>query len=159
MTHASLREFSGIIPTIQSVIPKLYEGHVTAVLRGDHAIIFRHSSQYCANVERQHNSSNTYFLLTRRGLQQCCYSRKDEDVGRKYCLCRDFRGDYIPVPSSVTDELFPEEPTAPKIPSAMPSRTTIDVDAIARASRPKVPTKTPKQSRPKSRKPLSFLLM
>jgi hypothetical protein len=156
MSHASLREYSGVVARLRASIPVAYDGHVTAVLRGDHAIIFRHSSRYCANVGRQHNSSNTYFLLTRRGLQQCCYSRKDDDVGRP-CSCRDFRGEYLEVPKDLTDELFPEEPKPEKVPPPMPSRTTVNVDTIACSSRPTIKLAAPRAKKTRVR-PLSILL-
>lgn len=157
MSHASLREYSGVVARLRPSIPAAYDGHVTAVLRGDHAIIFRHSSRYCANVARLHNSSNTYFLLTRRGLQQCCYSRKDDDVAGRACSCRDFRGEYLEVPKDLTDELFPPEPKPEKVPPPMPSRTTVNVDTIACSSRPAIKLAAPRAKKTRVR-PLSILL-
>ena len=158
MSHASLREYSGVVARLRPSIPAAYDGHVTAVLRGDHAIIFRHSSRYCANVGRRHNSSNTYFLLTRRGLQQCCYSRKDDDVAGRPCSCRDFRGEHLEVPKDLTDELFPPEPKPENVPPPMPSsRTTVNVDTIACSSRPAIKLAAPRAKKARVR-PLSILL-
>ncbi|AGE48940.1 DNA primase [Paramecium bursaria Chlorella virus AP110A] len=107
--HSSLAEYSEIIKEVEKAIPKEYEGRVTGVLKTEFVYMFRHSSKYCANVERQHHSSNTYFLVSRSGLRQCCYSRK-VDFEEKSCPCAKFRGDLIELPRKVMTELFPETP-------------------------------------------------
>ncbi len=142
LTHASLREFANVLPAIEAAIPESYAGRVTAVMRGEHAVLFRHSSKWCANVGREHHSSNTYFMLTRKGLQQCCYSRKGEESDRKWGSCADFRGELLKVPQAIIDELLPELPSALPPPPPLPSQATkITFEALVARSRPKQPAK------------------
>lgn len=139
-SHASLKEYSSAIGEIERLIPPQYEGKVTGVIKADHVYMFRHSSQYCENVARNHKSSNTYFLVSKAGMRQCCYSRKEEDVGRKYCRCSDFRGEYIKLPPSLIEELFPDEdekknlPPPPTPSSSMEHFLSLD-SIIARAQK------------------------
>ena len=120
-SHASLGEYSSAIGEIERLIPPRYEGKVTGVIKADHVYMFRHSSRYCDNVGRNHKSSNTYFMVSKSGMRQCCYSRKDEDVGQKYCRCSDFRGEYIKLPAALIEELFPDEAEKKLPPPPMPS--------------------------------------
>jgi hypothetical protein len=110
ISHASLREYETVIEELKKYIPVEYEGKISGVIKGENAFMFRHTSKYCENVGRKHHSSNTYFLVTKSGMRQCCYSRKDEDVGQKYTLCSHFRGETIDIPKHVIDELFPPAP-------------------------------------------------
>ena len=156
-SHASLREYSSAIGEIERLIPPRYEGKVTGVIKADHVYMFRHSSRYCENVGRNHKSSNTYFLVCKSGMRQCCYSRKEEDVGQKYCRCTDFRGEYIKLPAALTEELFPDEDEKKNLPPIpMPSEMSknyLSIDAIvARAQKKpvqkkKAPVKKEKYSR------------
>ena len=145
-SHASLREYSSAIGEIERLIPPQYEGKVTGVIKADHVYMFRHSSRYCENVARNHKSSNTYFLVSKAGMRQCCYSRKEEDVGQKYCRCSDFRGEYIKLPPSLTEELFPDEdekknlPPPPTPSSSMEHFLSLD-SIIARAQKKPVAKK------------------
>lgn len=103
-SHASLGEYSNVINEIEKVVPSCYSGRFTGVVKSDHVYMFRHSSKYCMNVGRDHTSSNTYFMVSRSGMRQCCYSRKDD--GNK-CSCSDYRGDYITLSARIMNELFP----------------------------------------------------
>lgn len=157
--HSSLAEYSEVIKEIEKAIPKEYEGHVTGVLKTEFVYMFRHSSKYCANVERQHHSSNTYFLVSRSGLRQCCYSRKI-DFEEKSCPCAKFRGELTELPRKVMAELFPESPPqTPKIiAKPMPSnQTDFSLDKMAdhlakvlkspaKKTKPKAKPKTIKKS-------------
>jgi hypothetical protein len=105
---SSVGEYADIVDEFSQHIPAQYAGHVSGVLKTDHAYIFRHTSRFCMNVEREHHSSNIYFLITRHGARQCCYSRKDDNVGQKHCLCEQFRGDILRIPQCILDKLFPE---------------------------------------------------
>ena len=139
-SHASLKEYSSVIEEIERLIPTQYEGKVTGVIKADNVYMFRHSSRYCENVGRNHKSSNTYFLVSKAGMRQCCYSRKDEDVGQKYCRCSDFRGEYIKMPSSMIEELFPEEDKKSLPPPPMPSSSMehfLSIDSIIERARKK----------------------
>jgi hypothetical protein len=145
-SHASLKEYSGAIGEIERLIPSQYEGNVTGVIKAEHVYMFRHSSRYCDNVGRNHKSSNTYFLVSKSGMRQCCYSRKDEDVGQKYCRCGDFRGENIKLPTSLIEELFPDEDEKKILPPPpMPSSSIenfLSIDSIVERARKKpVPKK------------------
>lgn len=132
LTHASLREHADSARIVEDAVSAKYRGNVTAVLVGTHAVIFRHDSRFCANVNREHTSSNTYFLLTPRGLQQCCYSRKDGSPGLD-CQCRDYKSETIDVPSALIHRYFP-----PPCPPPMPSvGSKTDLSALMSKTRPK----------------------
>jgi len=140
--HPSLKEYASVVEEIEKYIPEEYIGKIVGVIRADHVYMFRHTSKYCANVEREHHSSNTYFLVTKSGMKQCCYSRKEEDVGRKYSLCSQYRSDVIKLPPKLMEELFPEEVDDEAIKQAkllqpMPSSSTdslSNIDTIIKLS-------------------------
>lgn len=144
-SHASLKEYSSVVAELERLIPTQYDGKITGVVKAEYVYMFRHSSKYCANVERRHTSSNTYFLVSKSGMRQGCYSRKDDDLGRKYCPCKEYKGDYITLPSAIIEELFPEEPKNTQLPPAMPneqSENYLSIDAIVeRATKKPVPKK------------------
>lgn len=115
---SSLKEYEQVISEIEKAIPAEYNGKITGVIKTEYVYMFRHSSKYCANVQRQHHSSNTYFLVTKKGMYQCCYSRKvifDEEA----CPCHRFRGELLKLPSKVLNELFPDPPEEPKVPKVL----------------------------------------
>jgi hypothetical protein len=163
LSHASLRDFEDVVPAveaaIEAAIPEAYArggraGRVTGVVRGDHVVLFRHSSRYCANVDREHHTSNTYFMLTREGLRQCCYSRKDS--------CSHFRGNLLEVPAEAIERCLPVRSNAPTV-AAMPStqratRTVGEVvgEMVGRASKraarppPQSRTSAPRTSAPRT---------
>ncbi len=144
LTHVSLKSHGNAAKIVETLVSSTHPGNVTAVLVGEHAVIFRHESKFCANVGREHRSSNAYFLLTARGLQQCCYSRKS--VPELACQCTDFRGDYINVPKELMHRFFPPPPPPP-----MPSSRSTDFDALLTKTRPK--TREAKKRVPRARKP------
>lgn len=143
LTHASLRDHGDAARLVETLVSPKYRGNVTAVLVGTNAVIFRHESRYCENVGREHRSSNAYFLLTPRGLQQCCYSRKN--VPELSCQCVDFRGQIIDAPS-LTHRFFP-----PACPPPMPSSGKSTLDALLSKTRPK--TREAKKRTHRVRKP------
>ncbi|AGE51585.1 DNA primase [Paramecium bursaria Chlorella virus CvsA1] len=141
-SHPSLKQYAHVIEELERHIPEVYNGKISGVIRTEHVYMFRHTSKYCANVEREHTSSNAYFMVTKSGMKQCCYSRKEEDVGRKYCLCSQFRGDVIKLPKKLIEELFPEEVDDKsaellKLPPPTPSSSKdsfLDIDNIVKRS-------------------------
>jgi hypothetical protein len=131
--NSSVIEYATVIKEIEAIIPEEYDGHITGVLKTEHVYMFRHSSKYCANVDRHHHSSNTYFLVSSSGMRQCCYSRKVE-FEEKSCPCAQYRGELIKLPRKVALELFPETvPSPPRIVSLpMPTDTTdFTIDRLA----------------------------
>jgi hypothetical protein len=109
LKHESLQQYENVVEELEKAIPEEYDGKITGVLKTDHAYMFRHSSRFCANVGRHHHSSNTYFMVTKIGMYQRCYSRKEmfeEDV----CSCSLYKGEILTVPKKILDELFPKGP-------------------------------------------------
>lgn len=151
-SHVSLREYALVVEEITKLIPDKFKGNITGVVRTEHAYMFRHSSKYCENVGREHKSSNTYFLVSRAGMRQCCYSRKDDDVHK----CSEYRGEYIDVSTKIINELFPEEPKKVLPPPAMPQESIKDYFSIEsiemRAKKKPVPKKPPAKKEPKFRR-------
>jgi hypothetical protein len=154
MKHSSVLEYASVIEQLEELIPQEYVGRITGVVKTEHAFMFRHSSKYCANVGRHHNSSNTYFLVSRSGMSQRCYSRKiefDEKVGS----CSAFKGNIIDVPSKILFELFPPEISEP--PSitafAMPTNSTeFTMDKICDSTKKKQPKRAKTTRRPSTKK-------
>lgn len=113
LKHESLRQFETVVAELEKIIPEEYGGKITGVLKTDHVYMFRHSSKFCSNVGRHHHSSNTYFMVTKKGMHQRCYSRKvvfEEGL----CPCSLYKGEVIKVPNKILDELFPQAPPEPK---------------------------------------------
>jgi hypothetical protein len=139
-----LAEYATVIEDIEKEIPDEYEGKITGVIKCEHVFMFRHSSHFCANVKRKHKSSNTYFLVSKNGMKQCCYSRKFEAVDMKEdeCPCELFRGELIDLPPKVLHELFPGTVTVAKPPEiisiGMPTNTTeFTIDKMVASSKNK----------------------
>jgi hypothetical protein len=106
LKNESLKQYENVVAELEKVIPKEYEGKITGVLKTEHAYMFRHSSKFCANVERLHHSSNTYFMVTKSGMYQRCYSRKvvfEEGA----CPCSLYKGELMKLHGKIIDELFP----------------------------------------------------
>jgi len=98
-----LAQYAEVLPKLQSLLPKVYETQrFTGAFKTDHAVMLKSSSRYCQNVCREHRTSTVYFLLTRRGLAQRCYSRKDEHG------CVDYTGDWWHVPADILDQILPQ---------------------------------------------------
>jgi len=148
-SHVSLREYADVIKEITKLIPDKYVGNITGVVRTEHAYMFRHSSKFCQNVGREHKSSNTYFLISRAGMRQCCYSRKDDDEHR----CSEYRGEHINVSAKIIDELFPEEIKKSLPPPLMPSESIkeyMSIESIEmRAKNKPAPKKKSTKKEPK----------
>lgn len=153
LTHASLREHADSARLVEAAVSAVYPGNVTGVLVGAHAVIFRHDSRFCANVNREHTSSNTYFLLTPRGLQQCCYSRKQSSTEER-CPCSEFKSDFIDVPSALVHRHFP-----PPCPPPMPSvGASTDLMSLMSRTRSKMKKRATIAATPRKTSPLNKLL-
>jgi hypothetical protein len=145
--NPSLTEYATVVREIENFIPKEYDGKITGVLKTEHVYMFRHSSKYCANVDRHHHSSNTYFLVSSAGMRQCCYSRKVE-FDEKSCPCARYRGEIVKLPKKILDELFPESAPEPRriVANQMPSdQSDFSIEKIVeRASKKSVPRRPKK---------------
>jgi len=71
-----------------------------------HGFSFESSSTKCQNKrEGKHGSSTVYFTVTRAGVHQRCFCKKDR-VGAFSVTCRDFRSDPVPLPTHLHNQLF-----------------------------------------------------
>lgn len=58
--------------------------------------VLKTSSQYCQNIEREHNSCGIYFLLSKNGCCQKCYCKCNTLEGRNNGLCKNYSSPIIP---------------------------------------------------------------
>lgn len=106
--HVSLSKFGDALAALQECMPPEYASQrFVACLEADTVFLLRSSSKYCQNVEREHGSSNVYFVLRPGGVSQHCYCRKSDTDGRvSGKCCKDFAGKVYPVPPIVTARFF-----------------------------------------------------
>jgi hypothetical protein len=149
VTHASLQEYSALVEKIAPHIPAEYKGNIVGVVMTDNVFMFRHSSKHCANVGREHKTSNTYFTLTREGLRQRCYSRKHDEPGREWGSCEHFRGDLIKIPPDIIHEAFPDRPKS--VPDTIPTYSDNILERVVSSwTRPPRKRKKPAQKKEKT---------
>lgn len=99
-----LESLSEVLPDIQALLPDVYKTQrFTGVYRTEHCIMLKSSSRYCNNINGEHRTSTVYFAVSRRGLTQRCFCRKDERG------CSAFSSENIDVPASLLDILFPTD--------------------------------------------------
>lgn len=139
-TSARLEEFAEILPALQAALPAAYAlQHFTGCFRAEHALMFKSSSRYCQNVGREHRTSTVYFIVTRRGLAQRCYCRKEADGCARYC------SSWMPLTQTVVDALFPPAPVESM--HAMPSAKTKKSDLRSILSRSRTTSTSKKKKR------------
>lgn len=140
-TARSLREFEGVLPALEAALPAQFAGsRFTGVIKAESCYLLRSSSRYCGNVGRAHNTCNIYFVLSLKGIRQGCYCRCDTLEGRRYGLCRDYRGETHPVPDEVLAAFFgdgapPPPPPELRLPSAT-STSAASLHQLLSRSRP-----------------------
>lgn len=120
-TQARLGEYADVLPKLHALLPKVYETQrFTGIFKTDHAIMLKSSARYCQNVKREHRTSTAYFTLTRRGLAQRCYCRKDDRGCVEYC------SDWIRVPDEILEQILPKTMSMLPDPDihVMPSKKT-----------------------------------
>jgi hypothetical protein len=66
-------------------------------------------AQFCQNVGREHNSSNVYFLATRKGVHQRCYCRCTNKT------CREYKSRAVQLPTAICATLFPSRTSSGQI--------------------------------------------
>ena len=75
----SLDVYGEMLEKVQSALPPEYANQrFVGSFKTDHAVMLRSSSRYCQNVQREHRTSTVYFCVTRWGVCQKCYCRKDD---------------------------------------------------------------------------------
>lgn len=98
----SLDVYGDMLEKVQSVLPSEYsQQRFVGSFKTEHAVMLRSSSRYCQNVQREHRTSTVYFCVTRRGVCQKCYCRKD-DHG-----CVNYSSEYYPLETAVLDAFVP----------------------------------------------------
>lgn len=106
-TSGSLGPFADVLDDLAACLPAEFAGQrFVGVFSTDTAYMLRSSSRFCLNLGREHRSSNVYFLLTRRGVCQRCYCRKDTEEGRAAGTCKEFSSPTWTVPPAVLDRFF-----------------------------------------------------
>ena len=133
-SHKSLAGFADVLPTLAAALPAEFQGQkFTSLLATDHCFMLRSTARHCFNVGREHRSSNVYFLLTRKGVSQRCYCRKDTQDGRKWGACKDFSSQVWDVPQDVIVAFFGVEDDPPTVPSAAPTSTGVMPSRMAKS--------------------------
>ena len=159
--HKSLAAYSDVLAALAASLPPEFAGQRFAcLLAGETCFLLRSTSRYCLNAGREHSTSNVYFVLTRRGVCQRCYCRKDTGEGRAYGACKDFSSEVWPVAPEVLAAFFPDPApdqrstastsTAPPALGAMPSRAakSLDFDSLVRRSHMAPPPKPKRAKKP-----------
>jgi hypothetical protein len=98
----ALDVYADTLPAIQAALPPEYaQQRFLGIFKTEHAVMLRSSSRYCQNVKREHRTSTVYFCVTRRGVCQKCYCRKD-DHG-----CAEYSSPYYAVDPVVLNAFVP----------------------------------------------------
>lgn len=101
--------YSKIEKFIRKTIPIYKNINVLDVLKcanGAYYVI-RVNSQYCMNIDREHNSNSIYFYIDKKSISQKCFCRCDTTVGRKFGKCAFYRSQLFPLETSLQKILFP----------------------------------------------------
>jgi hypothetical protein len=102
-TSTSVDMYGDVLPEIRSLLPQVYNKVVfTAAFVTSHAVMLKSNSRYCQNKQGEHRTSTVYFCVTRQGICQRCYCRK-EDRG-----CDKYASKTIKLPERVSRVFFPD---------------------------------------------------
>jgi hypothetical protein len=95
---------------VEKVLPRYYrKARVTKITKDSDELIYVNTdTNYCMNVDRCHNSSDTYFEFTPQGIYQRCWCKKDTLEGRRRGRCRDYRSDIFEISPIARNVIFPE---------------------------------------------------
>jgi hypothetical protein len=144
----NIESYRHAIPGVAAVLPPEY-GHIsfTGMFKCEHIAMLRTTNKYCANVGREHKASQIYFAITRQGISQRCYCRKDPQFGN--VACKDFVGETYPLPEALVAAFLGRD--APSAPPPLPSSTArgTTLDELLKRSRPSL---RPTASRGKRKK-------
>ena len=130
--------FSEWLPKVQAALPSEYANQrFVGVFKTDNAVMLRSSSRFCQNAGREHRTSTVYFCISRRGVCQKCYCRKDDRGCDQYSSPHYPLGDDVIaafVPDALKCKVQPDEDfVARKLPSK--KRSTTSLDALLSRSR------------------------
>ncbi len=133
-----LEAYAEVLPMVQAALPKCYETQrFVGAFRMEHAFFLRSSSRYCQCVDREHRTSTVYFCITRRGVNQRCYCRKEE-------TCSTFSSEWYHLSDTIIESFIPPQADTQENVHMMPSKkkeSHADLHSIFSKSRPAVKTK------------------
>jgi hypothetical protein len=133
-----LEAFADILPAVQAALPACYETQrFVGAFRMEHAVMLRSSSRFCQCVDREHRTSTVYFCITRRGVNQRCYCRKEE-------ACTTYSSEWYTLPDQVIEAFIPPQTDVQEDVHTMPSKkkeSLSDLHLIFMKSRPAVKLK------------------
>jgi hypothetical protein len=68
------------------------------------------TNKYCNNVKRAHRGEDVYYIFTKAGVQQYCWSQRTSDTDTSMmCNCREYRSDNVPLSTLLCISLFDQE--------------------------------------------------
>lgn len=103
-TGTPIEMYQEAIPKLRELLPAAYKD--TQFLKAfvtSHAVMLKTSSRFCMNVQREHTTSTIYLCITKRGVCQKCYCRKEERG------CAGYSSPLIPLPYEVVRVFFPDD--------------------------------------------------
>lgn len=133
----ALDAYTEWLPKVQEALPAVYATQrFIGVFKTESAVMLRSSSRYCQHVGREHRTSTVYFCITRRGVCQKCYCRKDHG-------CAQYSSDHYPLSDEVITAFVPDALKCKVVPDVefvarrMPSkkRSTSSLDTLLSRSR------------------------
>jgi hypothetical protein len=65
--------------------------------------------RFCQNINREHNSNNIYFLVSKDGIFQRCFDDGPRTPEMQFSSCKDYSGGGIPLSSDAIAILWPQE--------------------------------------------------
>ena len=102
----SIAPYLDATESLRQHLPDVYKNvSFVGAFQTDHAVMLKTNSRYCYNIQREHRTSTVYLVVTKHGVSQRCYCRKDE-YG-----CRQYHGPDTPLPVSVVREFLPRAET------------------------------------------------
>lgn len=141
----SLAAFDDVLPRVQAALPEVYGDHkFTGCFKTEHSVYLKSSARYCHNVEREHTTSTVYFQISRLGVQQRCFCRKDDRGCASYAsvpypLAAEVVAEFVPL--AFLDD--PPDPPTDFVVHAMPSKqkSSRSLDNLLKRSRFLAPAK------------------
>jgi hypothetical protein len=65
--------------------------------------------RFCQNINREHNSNNIYFVVSKDGIFQRCFDDGPRTAEMQFSSCKDYNGGGIPLSSEAIGILWPQE--------------------------------------------------
>ena len=98
---------------IQMFVRKNLEGqsnaYITKLFKHKNTFLVATNSNYCENLQREHNSNHVWFIISGKLIIQKCFCRCETLRGRKDGFCKDFCGRRHELPSVIVNKLYPKK--------------------------------------------------